>query len=299
MTRSRDAFSLIELLIVITVIVLLAALILVGAGLARTAARWAQTGQRMEDLLTRLSQVGEASDSRVRFLQEQADLGGVFLVEYAPELRPRTPAVADPWLDYDQPHNRRSPLGREHWTFPGGVPTRGTPEDFGLQDANPRRSGELAVACGTAPDLATWRIDRDPERPWNDAWGRPLVVAYALYQHGPLDGATWTPSAAFTREWNHKLERYGFARSLTLCVGAAGPRGSVPDTIDATALDGVWGLIATTANRDRDGTSLWRVDYTTDPTVPVNATTHAPWTGVRKAKAEGRTCALAAPIELR
>ncbi len=73
-----------------------------------------------------------------------------------------------------------------------------------------------------ASDLYT--TDRHTREPWNDKWGNPLVVAYAIYQPQPAAvangiGGLTGPNPLATQA----KDTYQYARSVYLSVAAAGP----------------------------------------------------------------------------
>jgi prepilin-type N-terminal cleavage/methylation domain-containing protein len=55
-------------------------------------------------------------------------------------------------------------------------------EPHRIHELWPRQTTAILHRIGIADSEANARDDRDRDRPWNDAWGRPLVVAYAIYQ---------------------------------------------------------------------------------------------------------------------
>jgi prepilin-type N-terminal cleavage/methylation domain-containing protein len=68
-----------------------------------------------------------------------------------------------------------------------------------------------------ASDLYT--TDRRSREPWNDKWGNPLVVAYAIYQPPPGKGGPQGPNELATKAQNV----YNYSRSIYISVAAAGP----------------------------------------------------------------------------
>jgi hypothetical protein len=64
-----------------------------------------------------------------------------------------------------------------------------------------------------------YMTDRNTEKPWNDAWGQPLVIAYGLYQppgYSPPAGAT---NGAFCSK---ALRQYQYNRSVYISLASAG-----------------------------------------------------------------------------
>lgn len=75
-----------------------------------------------------------------------------------------------------------------------------------------------------ASDLYT--TDRHSREPWNDKWGNPLVVAYAIYQPAPAQpipngspGGLTGPNILATQA----MKTYQYARSVYISVASAGP----------------------------------------------------------------------------
>jgi len=189
-----------------------------------------------------------------------------------------------------------------------------SPEPHSLSNLRPYRSAQLLYAAGVLPDLtpATWSLSPAPRQPWNDAWGNPLVVAYALYQPPAFDiyDHPAPPSGFAGRSDNlppnayfeQADKAYGFTRATYISVAAAGPRLSTPLVNDAKAdAIAIWKQVNEVCNRDAASVELWRVDPHT-ATTPFNAMMTPPWSGVRRAKGKttraGERCFLLAPVEL-
>ena len=81
--RGPSAFTLIELLIVVTVIAILAAMILEVMNMVRFKSRVVVTNQRMEAILEALTQYGRAQGSGCYMIQSGANLGGTLLYQAA------------------------------------------------------------------------------------------------------------------------------------------------------------------------------------------------------------------------
>jgi hypothetical protein len=146
---------------------------------------------------------------------------------------------------------------------------------------------------------AAYRSDRTPSRRWNDAWGRPLVISYGIFQPPPAD-ITETSNSE-TRTWKDGVraqlasQQYGFSRSIYLVIAASGPvlpaalseadlaNASEP-AWSATVLPGLW-----TQAADVCGAAAWTGAAFSTP----------PWSGIKQAKAGGRRSLLSAPITLR
>ncbi len=136
-----------------------------------------------------------------------------------------------------------------------------------------------------------YRRDRSAKRPWNDAWGRPLVVVYALFQ----------PERA-RRHFDGQNRRdimlkgaataYGYDRSLYLAIGACGPEAdattlaelseSTSPTTDHPPLRLLWRGIRSVCHAEQ-----WTERSQLAP----------PWAGVREGKQGGQRCLLTTPLE--
>lgn len=117
---------------------------------------------------------------------------------------------------------------------------------FDLGSCSPLQTIPLLQAAGVLPagsageDL--YRSDRSRERPWNDSWGNPLVVAYALFQPPRFCNSYYGPTAqgylplglgdglGVAQNFRDGLlkksmEYYQHNRCLYLTVGSLGPTG--------------------------------------------------------------------------
>ncbi len=292
MTRSCG-FTLIELLVVILIIALLVGLLLPAIGMARTSARVAATTQRINGVMTGLQGLSRSPGGAAQALQRSANLGGVLTFDYPNGgLTP----TAGTWLNYSDPWNLRFPCGQQQELFPGSA----DPTNFALASLNARRSLEMLDAAGILPSgsgAAAYTTDRSSNAAWNDSWGNPLIVAYALYQFGPN---------ATADQWRIVNERYGSTRSLLVSVGSAGPIVpssyvladlSGPPAQREAALQALWDSIEQVANRDAGGIPIWKVDSSSTP--KVNAMINPPWKGVRRGKAgDDRMSLVSLPVEV-
>ncbi len=107
---------------------------------------------------------------------------------------------------------------------------RPQPFDMGLM--SPIRSIQLLQASGLLPPGAegreAYRSDRTPGRPWNDPWGMPLVIVYALWQPERFElDMLHDEEYKITRYRDRLLKasqrEYGRSRSLYLAIGCPGP----------------------------------------------------------------------------
>lgn len=329
--RVVGGFTLIELLVVIAMITILASLLVVGGGMALKQARIAGTIQRIEAVTRAFSQLGQAEGSAAfvvqdRLAAEDPALGGALTIGY-----PSNILVADrgTWLSYGarydvgasrwvvadpaRPYHLRFPWGQPPMVYvpDGDFDTTRDLAPFGLSQMNVECSATLLELAEVLPTdgLSAYEMERDPGAAWNDRWGNPLVVGYALYQYGPdadhtavnegvppdraavegLSGAARGFAGRFNWQWKRVQDFYGYTRSCYLAVGSAGP---VLDDQRADAA-GLWAQIDRVANRDDEGDELWRTGN------GVNAMNQPPWQGIRVEKDGRRIGILSAPLEVR
>ncbi len=218
-TRPIRAFTLIELLMVITIILVLAGLIISLISPVREMVKISTTTTRIKAIEANLSLIGQNEGSATFRLQQLSEhqasatppdsepgLGGIIL------FGPPDPAATGAAAGLPTVGKRPPPLsaldygtwgwrGRGHLAFPWGkrfpdpsaVGTGSTlmgPERFRLRDLSPFNTRKLLKIAGILPSKqsdATWAetqylTNRKTSESWNDAWGHPLVVASALYQ---------------------------------------------------------------------------------------------------------------------
>lgn len=360
---SRSAFTLIELLIVITVIGLLMGMLLVVISGIRDRAKALQTRQRIEDCLQTFTRLGEGERITAAFvLQRDCQLGGTLLfkrdeVEKPPTMMPlgglagwhktypdaqavapgnaliaatgdgkplimaypwgrgRKYQIREPW--YCSPLSLPDPrlAGKAQSLSAPQQTLWDQPERHGLEELWPERSEDLLVRSGVGKRREI-RSNRSPNLAWNDAYGNPLVVSYALFQpprcdrsemdegtdqYGSIRGGRTFPADTYLRSAD---QAYGYTRSLFISVGSVGP------TLDPAYVPG--GALPGPSATDAEWSAAWRgcwqqVCAVTMPT-PAEAWTEAsfvapPWQGIRqvKVKVGGKVvrCQLSAPIELR
>lgn len=288
----RRAFTLLELLVVIAIIMVLVALILAGAQLVREQARAALTETRMQAVLQGFATTYRSEGRGVcAVLQERLALGGVtrFRAKTSAEswseliaggttgenLELAVPLTGS-WLDPLPPHHFAAPW--EQSAGPLSTEPSLDAQRFStvrLDQLPTNRSADLLAASGVAEAdspaaaVAVIRGDRGTNRPWNDAWGRPLVVAYGLFQ---------PPTAVELRE---AQQRYGFTAAVYLAVAAAGPK--IGD--GAAAADLASGA---PASWDADCAAIWQQACTVAGAERWTGTSFAkpPWNGIRRAKGE-------------
>lgn len=211
--RFIRGLTLIELLIVVAIIAILAALIVSQMRAIREAAKIATTTTRMAAITMGLSQIGAQEGSPTFRLQQLSEhrptalppdsepgLGGV--VTFGPPDATGLPTVGKrPPPLQAQNYGEWGYRGRGHLAFPWGkkfpdpaASGSGTtlmgPERFRLRHLSPFNTRKLLTIAGILPTKQSdpawaqtqYQTNRGSEESWNDAWGHPLVVASALYQ---------------------------------------------------------------------------------------------------------------------
>ncbi len=270
---SRRAFTLVELLVVVAVMAVIALLLIPILGYVREQARWTVTTARIQDIQTSW----QALDQAALALQRQAGLGGVTVfvdktqaeitdINAAPNANnpylstPKAQILAE-WLtqaQYDLPHYFGFP-----WEDIDRIQARSTPQlaagtvfetqaidaagyqTVSISQLSPLLSQELLAASGALADAATdaYRTDRGTGKPWNDAWGRPLVVAFGLFQPPSVTAQIMRiAGTGFAVNTTYRdglrisaaMREYGHARAVYLCVGAVG--GALPSGFDESQL---------------------------------------------------------------
>jgi prepilin-type N-terminal cleavage/methylation domain-containing protein len=172
------------------------------------------------------------------------------------------------------------------------------PLPFDLGYLSPLRSSELLIAADILPradGAARYRSDRGANQPWNDAWGRPLVASYALFQPERFQ-RTWDRLNRRDLLLKKALDAYGYNRSFYIAVGAVGP--------EAPGLDSELAALSTSTSAASDAPPLaaaWkRIAAACDAATWTETTmATAPWHGIKIGKKNGMRAFLSAPLELR
>jgi prepilin-type N-terminal cleavage/methylation domain-containing protein len=214
MTTTRG-FTLLELLVVITVIAILAGLIISMVPQIRLRAKIADTQVRMNSVQQGMSLIGQSEGSATYKLQQLTEyrssgtpadlepgLGGILTFGPPDTANPGLPTIGKrPPPNSSQDNGAWGRRGRNHLAFPWGkkFPREGAapgtvvqmgPERFRLRDMSPfntRKLLKIANVLPTRKDDAEWAekqymTNRKSSEIWNDSWGNPLVVASVLYQ---------------------------------------------------------------------------------------------------------------------
>jgi len=225
----------VELLVVVVVVAIIAGFIVATLGLLGDQSRSLQTIQRIEQAVNRIGQQGGDVHSTAYALQANvAGFGGTATFETAPGASHGQPsggaAWHEVWPDPDgvDPLILAYPWGRDrlYWIREGWyadnvdppLPVTDpstwsdaersdweAPEKHDLSELFPRRTAEILAFAGIAESVQDYRDQRDPDLPFNDAWGNPLVVAYCLFQpgrYGTPTVPTWTTGEFYQAgEW--------------------------------------------------------------------------------------------------
>lgn len=321
---ARTGFSLIELIMVIAVIVILASLVIASMRVVLGTRDHLITVQRMEQVLNTLARVGTQSGTITMELQIAiSGLGGTTrFVREADEnytkpsdglawhktfpdpdaVAPGNPVVtpagdgAPLVLAYPWGQDRRYPIS-ESWYLNGyehlvsGEDVAPAPERHRIHELWPDRSADILAFLHIVPSAARYHDDRSPKRPWNDAWGNPLVVAYALYQ--PPEYLGGDPTLYRDHYLRQAQSLYQYNRSLYVTVAAGGPRLDpvrFPSGLGADWADNLQRLwqqacAVTMPNADLEWTEQ---SFRT-----------APWGGVWKNRVGDLECFISAPVELK
>jgi prepilin-type N-terminal cleavage/methylation domain-containing protein len=181
-------------------------------------------------------------------------------------------------------------------TSPKNNANRAMPFDMGWM--SPLKTIQLMQAAGVLrPDdvgAEEYRKNRKNSSAWNDAWGHPLIVVYAMFQPERY-------FRAFDNDNRRDLllkaasKAYQYNRSLYFAVGASGPvldPITEPDTwdytSDTTVLRDYWKAVRWCAHAEK-----WTEESFTAP----------PWKGIyvnsEKIPTGKMKCFLSAPIEVK
>lgn len=279
---NRRGFTMIEILVVITVIMLLAGMILAVTGLLRRKAGEVNTIQRMEEIARGLASLGVSKGNTAYVLQKEGGLPGVLTYD----VDDTTLAVSESNLGqgalvYTNPHHFAYPWGKRRDTTGDGN-LDSPPASATLAGLSADKSVELLVLSGALPadDPATGGVDetaaayakRKGDQPFCDYWGNPLVVVYGVYQ----------PPADRVQDM---YSSYGYNRSVYISVGALGPIHSVGFSGDPAAdAPLIWADVAA-----RGKAAEW-TELSWDS---------AAWEGVRVEKDDRKRAFVMAPLELK
>lgn len=357
--RGLLGFTLIELLVVIVIIAILASLGLAAMWAVKRSANKTITSQRMQEVQSGLQAVGAGSGESLQTLllsmrrliglgagaQPAAAFPGVAVFRTDLRVGAVTPAPGESWpaprptwmLDHPlgypatdfvaDPEGNNPPI-----RFPRLSETPLPPDPIGISSMTPRFSAELMLLAGVsgADDQTVSAIDRarelyfsdrNPNKPWNDRWGNPLVIGFAWYHprmNASINNAIERRGAVHSSITNamepmfrredlfliRAQESYGFYRSIYASVGSVTdvlPTSIYPADLKSASSDwtGAAGLLATlwieieTACNHENGSELWA------PAPSRDLVTQPPWRGVRSISLNRKERMLVAPVEIR
>lgn len=299
----RCAFTLVELLVVVGIFAVLAALLIPAALMLRETARATDTAQRLDQAVQGLVQLGAERLHAQVVAPHLKGLGlptGVlkFVVSHETNIRyavwnnarPSATALDGNYLSAAAAHCLPFPWGQETLADVTGQRT-GTRHPFALPAMSPTATVPLLAAAGVEVDAARWATDRGRNRPFNDAWGNPLVLAYAFYQPRrnttvvvqtmQAGGGAYTAiddlrSTIYEDLFvTHAEKAYQFSKAVYLVAAAAGPKLAVPLSGSAAPA----GLAA-------DQQALWDQAVTACEAAAWDAAAwdRPPWNGVKQGR---------------
>jgi len=149
----------------------------------------------------------------------------------------------------------------------------------------------IGVLAPGAQGLSDYQSNRSTKAPWNDSWGNPLVVVYAMFiperYHRTYDVENQRDLLL-----RYALQAYTYNRAVYLAVAAAGP--VVNPSISVSTL---------ATNATAQGTATFLQQYwqsiakvTAAQTWTEASFANPPWQGVKIATSNGQTCFLSSPI---
>ena len=302
----KKAFTMMELLIVIGIIGLLAAMITVVSSRARDQAKAAITQQRIEAVVQGL--LAYQSDGSLAMSLQYGPLGVVPPTENGYARSEDWSVVYGP-APVATPYFWDAPFGKIPKDYTTGLPVPPDSVDR-LSNFNPQKTIELLYASGVMIDPRDVERTVDPTTPagpysiasqllakdrsskmaWNDAWGNPIIVGYAVYQ-----------TRGDESKRKKEVRDFGFNRAVYLSAGALGDPKSSPFNYsdpwigNTGVLQKSWKTINAVVNSDNgDDTFLTGERYVKGL---------RPWGGIATAKGigpyVGRSCYLSAPQEIK
>jgi prepilin-type N-terminal cleavage/methylation domain-containing protein len=222
MSKPRMGFTLLELLVVISIMAVLVGLFISLVGPLRRNAKLADTKVRMQSIQNGMAVLGQNEGSASYVIQKQTEfrttgtppdpepgIGGI-LTFGKPEL---VGTISLPTIGKKPPpksaedNGTWGKRGHAHLAFPWGkkFPTISAsggkdnimvgPEKFRLRDMSPFNTRKILILAGVLPTRDTdlgygyeqYMTNRKESEPWNDRWGHPIVVASVLYQPTYID----------------------------------------------------------------------------------------------------------------
>ncbi len=311
MVSMRLAFTLVELLVVIAIMALIVALLIPAVSMLRETARAADTTQRLDQIVQGLVGLGRVGKQAADIIHEQVIAPqlksegyatGVlkFVVSHETNIRyaiwnnvrPSLAALDGNYLSQTAPQCLPFPWGQQTLDDTTGEPT-GSIYPFALPSMSPTATVKLLVLAGVEVDAARWATDRAHNRPFNDAWGNPLVLGYAFYQPPrnttvtvrtmQAGGGVYTDidKVRFTTYedlfFTHAEQAYQYTKAVYLTAVAAGPvltqplSGSVVPADLAGDAQAIWNQATTACDAAAWNESAWSAP---------------PWTGVKQGRVQ-------------
>lgn len=291
----RRAFTLVELLVVIAIIGILIGLLLPVLSNARRSAMETVTIRRMQEILNGLKTCG-SNDVSPALLLHQAAVGpalvalgkpsGVYAFATSQVNRKRVPILRNAttgeatspsgnngaWLDASNlPASCTAVPWGKPWKYPTGS-SFPTPRGMAVANLMPTATASLLQNIGLITDLTSWATDRDPNKPYNDAWGNPLIIGCGLYQPPKaLNGAADLTLALAE-------QAYTVTRALYFSVGSIGQASSLALSTDAALLaPQLWAEVCTRTKADEVGTTYTLTGTTVTLTDTVFANRPPAW----------------------
>jgi prepilin-type N-terminal cleavage/methylation domain-containing protein len=322
-------FTLIELLIVLTIILVLAGMLIGGAGYLRWQAKAMDTVKRMDAVQASLTALGGSGFSAGQVLHRdviaphlagQSRNTGVFDIrvdsfgkrwypKYNASGQPiagQQVAAGDRWnANFPTTGLAQASGGSNPYVMinPWGLPGL---DDTGaalavvpmtLEDFQPSATTKLLLRASMIEAESDWGVPVSASgatKAWNDAWGHPLVVGYAIWRSRAVSLRRIMSNTQDSRNdlLDLALAKYGAVGEVYLAVGAVGPElrpGLTGNTSGVLITDqsqlpiNLWAQVT-----DVCDAKAWTQEHRVSPK----------WQGVKTARKGAERCFLSAPLTL-